>query len=421
MEQSAPSGNKRLFARPLTFRSAFWLIVLVNSIVVVAIHAHYMRPWNPVLSHDTRAYFYPSQEALNAPSGLVDGVVASFGIPRYILGDPDTPNAAQAKPVFVIMLLLWGELYRGITGPQTFPNHQAYSDWIIASVWLMFLSLAGLGFYTQHPWIGLITANIMSLSTWALTAIYFNSYTAISIALFSMVLLLGYKPSPARLWAAGAICALLLLINQSYAVLIAGFALMLLVQIPLLRLTPPKLALKLARAPARRTPLLRPAHFVLGLASVFVVAWVLALAVSAHTGIRWLSPVETLFHYLARSGGERTEHFAAYDGSLFFTVLSHYSLVVTGAAAAVLAVLLCTRPASGIAKPEQFSSIGLFAIPALSAMFLIDIRYGPKFSRSYVLLYPSPFDVGVDSREVSRRCKPEMDGRRVCRCGALCR
>jgi hypothetical protein len=116
----------------LSLKSDFiiWIVFCLSAAVCALFLSTTAARWNPILSHDTRIYYFPTQEVLNSNYTWQDILIRPFAIDSSV----KAPSASEAKPVFVVALRAWGVVYRSFTGDSNpFPNHREYSSFILAT------------------------------------------------------------------------------------------------------------------------------------------------------------------------------------------------------------------------------------------------------------------------------------------------
>lgn len=356
-------ANERQNMAKITMRF-FTALAVLGTVAILVWAGLNARSWNPALSHDTYVYYYNEMGKLNS-SEQHNIITDPFKVP---LGTTE-PDAAQAKPVFVALLNLWHTGYKWLDSSLVFPDNQVYSNFIFATFVLAFLSLVWLGWMLGHPMPGLLAALVALVNVWALTAVYFSSYTAISIFFLSIAFGLIYKKKPAALITAGALMAADVLINQSVTVFMVSYA-----------------GLTLFIPNTLRQRLYSLMYYICGIA----LAWgafesiILVENIKAH----WLymPQYKVLLAYLTRSKTELSTYFTVYDHSLFPLIIwkfSHVFSAVFIVSMVVAFVILGRKGRTFWGRPEA----ALLFIVFLTLM-LIDWRTGPKFSRTYFLVFP---------------------------------
>ncbi len=375
---SVPSQRgKRLLRHPLG------ALLLCSALTGVG-HALLLGDWNPFLSHDTHYYYGPTLTVLNQPGwGYRTLLVKPFFRPDR----DDWPMADEAKPVFVCALRLWHLGWKRWVQPDVvFPDPRAYAAFVVATCVLAFLSLGLLGWKLGNPWVGILTGLAILWGPWGLSACYFTTYTAFSLALFcGAIVLLLCRPAAASL-AGGIVVSLSLLSNQS-----------LLACLPAL----PLIVLFRQGREGRWKAARALAAFGLGIILPFAVGeilgatgWVRALVETPSIQ----TPLGVLRRYLARSGVDHREYLPAFRRSFFLMLSFLNSRVLTAAGAGVLLLFagaLLRRAwrekAAGVwrmlADPALRDSL-LVLLPGLAALLVIDGRTGFKFSRSYFVALP---------------------------------
>ncbi len=218
------------------------------------------------------------------------------------------------------------------------------------------------------PWIGLLSAWSSMLTPWMITASFFSTYTALSLAILisAIIALVHERPRPGL---AGALIFANLFINQSITVFaVACLAFII-----------------LPKKDTWRNQLRRIFEFAIG----FVIAWLafegVILLQRIYTEKQWLFLWQILERYLARSINERLEFFSVYEHSLLFYMLWQHSKFLSFTLTAGLAAIFYSAVRNQMFFNSQFKGLLVFC---LVAVLLIDARVGPKFSRTYVLLLP---------------------------------
>ncbi|HET6897823.1 MAG TPA: hypothetical protein VFK70_05735, partial [Vicinamibacteria bacterium] len=338
------------------------------TVVLFAMLGLRARQWNPVLSYDTATFYYPA--LIERPQGSLSAALSAYLV--HPLSKDDEPRADQAKPLFVFLLRLWHEGAALLT-PRVlpFPNDRTYSDFITCSYVLAFLCCCVLGACARVPFLALAAAGMTFFSPWMICASYFNSYLAPSLVLFVLSVFLLVCPRPFPL-AAGVLCGLNAQINQSTLAFV------------------PAMVVLLASRPIRRRDFAAGAlRFGAGFGAVVLMTDAAIRVTDALTGGDYLPQSVVLFSYLRRSFIDLREFFDVYRGltgaSLFPRMLWEHSAVLSGTAALLAAAALLGPRRGGIAVDRAAVSLALF----LSAgLLVIDLRDGPKFNRSYVLVLP---------------------------------
>ncbi len=372
-----PHRGKQILGHPLA------ALLLCSALTGVG-HTLLLGDWNPFLSHDTHYYYGPALTILNQPGwGYRTLLVKPFFRPAR----DEWPMADEAKPVFVCALRLWHLGWKRWVQPDVvLPASRPYAAFVIATCVFAFFSLGLLGWKLGHPWVGILTGFAVLWGPWGLTACYFTTYTAFSLALFCAAVVLLLCRSAWASLAAGILVALSLLSNQS-----------LLACLPAL----PIIVLFRQGKEGRWTAGKALAAFVFGTILPFAsgeilgrTAWVQVLV----GGPSIQKPLGILRLYLARSQVDHVEFLPAFRHS-FFPLLSYLnSRVLTAAGVGVLLVfagfiLLWIQQGriagllKKVAEPAMRDSL-LVLLPGLTALAVIDGRTGFKFSRSYFLALP---------------------------------
>jgi hypothetical protein len=369
--------GKRILVCPLG------AILLCSALTGVG-HTFLLGDWNPFLSHDTHYFYGQTLTPLNQPGW--PGYRALFVKPFFRPASEDWPLADEAKPVFVCALRLWHMGWKRWVRPDVvFPDARAYVAFVIATCVLAFASLCLLGWKLGRPGVGILTGFAVLWGPWGLSACYFTTYTAFSLALFcAAVVLLLCRPATASL-AAGILVSLCLLSNQSLLACLPALPLFILLHKG-----------REGRWKAGRAL----GAFALGVILPFTICEILGLTgcVQALVGPAVQTPLGILQRYLARSRVDHVEFLPAFRRS-FFLILSYLnSRVLTVAGAGILLALAGSvlwwawrGKAAGLlrklADPEMQNSL-LVLLPGLAALAVIDGRTGFKFSRSYFLALP---------------------------------
>lgn len=342
----------------------FVSLAVLFTVIILALVGQNARNWSPSLSHDTYEYYYKEIEKLNVPENQ-NIFTNPFKVP---LGTTE-PNAAQAKPVFVVLLNLWHTGYKWLDSALVLPDNQVYSDFIFASLVLAFLSLVWLGWILGYPLLGLVSSLVAFVNIWALTTVYFNSYTAISFFLLSIAFGLIYKSKPLGLMAAGALIAADVLVNQSVTVFLVSYA-----------------GLTLFIPNTLRHRLSSLIYYLFGLAIAWVTFESIILVENIKAHWLYMREYKVLLSYLSRSMTELSTYFSVYDHSLFPLIIwkfSHVFSAVFVVSLVVTVVIISKNGRSFFDRPEAALVFVLFL-----TLILIDWRTGPKFSRTYFLVFP---------------------------------
>ncbi|HEY7428802.1 MAG TPA: hypothetical protein VH682_31520 [Gemmataceae bacterium] len=341
------------------------------------------------MSADTYWFYGPTLTLLNQPEwpGFRALFVRPFFRPADQVLQPEEPRADEAKPVFVCALRLWHLGWKRLVRPDgVLPDPVAYEAFVITTCALAFLSLGLLAWKLGHPWLGIATGFAVFWTPWGLTACYFTTYTAFSLALFcGALLLLLCRPTTASL-AAGILIALCLLSNQSLLACLPALPLLILFRQG-----------KEGRGKAA-TALIA---FGLGILLPFAILEILGETswvqeVVGSTAIQ--KPLGILKLYLARSRNERLQWLPAFDRSFFLTLSRLNSHVLSAVGLGIILVfaraVLCwtwqgrlAGLRQKLADPDVKNGL-LTLLPALAALLVIDGRTGFKFSRSYFLALP---------------------------------
>lgn len=370
--------GSRILKHPLS------AILLCSALTGVG-QSFLLADWNPFLSCDTHYFYGPTLTLLNQPGW--PGCRNLFVRPFFRPGVDEAPRADEAKPVFVCALRLWHLGWKRWVRPDiVFPDPGAYAAFVIASCALAFMSLGLLGWKLGHPWLGIATGFAVLWTPWGLTACYFTTYTAFSLALFcGALLLLLCRPAAASL-AAGILVSLCLMSNQSLLACLPALPLFVLFHKG-----------KEGRWKAARALIAFGLGMILPFAvleSLGATRWV--QAVMGGTPIQ--RPLGILKLYLGRGRTERLQFLPAFDHSFFLTLIFLNSWILSAAGVGVVlvfagAVLRWTwlGKAAGLWRKLADPAVqnGLLALlPGLSALLVIDGRTGFKFSRSYFLALP---------------------------------
>lgn len=341
----------------------------VVTVVLLSMLLLRARQWNPALSYDTETFYYTALIQERPQSNLA-AALSSYLVHPFTNGDE--PRADQAKPLFVFILRIWhGTLSVLHPGALPFPNHRTYSDFITCSYVLAFVTCCLLGARAGVPFLALGAAAMTFFSPWMISACYFNSYTALSLVPLVLSVFLLMAPEPAPFWA-GALCGLNAQINQSTLAFVPGMVIL--------------LASRPIRVRGFAAGALRFAagFLVVGLATDAAIA-----AVDAATGMDYLPQSVVLFSYLDRSFAEFRFFFDVYRGrtgaSLLPRMLWEHSAVMSGSALLLLGAALLGPRRGGISVDRVAVCLALFLS---SALLVIELRDGPKFNRSFVLLLP---------------------------------
>jgi hypothetical protein len=321
------------------------------SVALFAVLSHVAR-WNPAQSYDTRAYYYPPFHSAMARIFSPGDFVASLLTPA----DVTRPSADRAKPVFVALSEAWSLAFGG--SYRSFVAFEIFT-YLLASLAFLWLG-ARLGWLGPAFW----SWAVVFLNPWTLFVLFFNSYTALSLALMFLVfgLMLGRRQHP--FWA-GIASFLLVFTSQSATVLCAGLFGALVV---------------LGMRDRRELGAL--GKYVTGGLVAWGVAEGLVLVTNVATGAGYGLFFEVLTRYLARSGTERSEYFAAYDEPVLLLIFWFCARAALGLVASS-AFLMWSRRRQAWSEP-WFPLM----VAVVIAKVLIDLRVGPKFPRTYVLLFP---------------------------------
>lgn len=339
-------------------------LAVLAAIAVFVLVGRSARDWNPALSHDTCVYYYQEIKKLNGP--VQNSIVTNpFKVP---VGTTE-PDAAQAKPVFIVLLNLWHTGYKWLDSSLVFPDNRIYSDFIFSTLVLALLSFAWLGWRLGYPWLGLLSGLIAFVNAWALTVVYFDSYTAVSFFLLSIAFGLIYKKRPVGTLVAGALMAADILINQSVTVFMVSYA---------------GLAFFLPNTLRQR--LYSLACYLCGAALAWLSFESIVLAENITNNWLYIPVYKVLLSYLNRSMTELSVYFSVYEHTLFPLMVWKNSVVFSvGFVACLVVTVVAMRKKwrSFLDRPE--TSL-LFVV--ILTLILIDWRTGPKFSRTYFLVFP---------------------------------
>jgi hypothetical protein len=324
--------------------------VLASSLALFVVLSHAAR-WNPAQSFDTSAYYYPRFHAalrIHSPGDFVASLLTPADVTR--------PLADQAKPVFVGLGEAWSLAFGS--------SHRSFAAFEICSYLLASLAFLWLGARLGWLWPAVWSWAVVFLNPWTVFVSFFDSYTALSLALMFLVFggMLGRRQHP--FWA-GIASFLLVFTNQSATVLCAGLF---------------GAVAVLGTRDGRGFGAL--GRYVAGGLVAWGVAEGLVLATNLATGARYSLFAVVLARYLARSGGERTEYFAAYDEPVMLLLFGF-------CARAALALIVASVLPMWRRRREAWSEPWFpLMIAVVIAKLIIDLRVGPKFPRSYVLLFP---------------------------------
>ncbi|OSM06805.1 hypothetical protein [Magnetofaba australis] len=194
------------------------VISLFLATLVTFVAYKIVTPWNLHIAQDT--WFYTDvQHVLNDEhAGWFEKYVDPFYTAR-ILTFPEPDNA---RPVFVVLVRAWSELYASLFDVDVFPDRDAYFSGIFFSFWLMFLTICYLGYRGGNLTIGIVAATLSVVSPWALIYLYYPSYTPISIFLFTVGILFILRRTLPSYFLAGVMFWMTILVNSSHIVFIAA-------------------------------------------------------------------------------------------------------------------------------------------------------------------------------------------------------
>lgn len=349
----------------------YFFLALFFALAVSWIAMRLILPWDPRMSYDTAAFYFPSQEIVGHPNGSLREI---FLNPFYI---PDSGHidAGESKPVFIVALRLWGLFYHVMNPSQPVPNAGEY----YAFMFLTVLFLAGMFFMLshalRHPGMGFWACAIVLVSPWHLIYLYYPAYTQFSAAIYLGALVLVIKNTPRTIFAAGIVSVLALLSNSSVLVYIPGLAVL------ILYLNSASLRLAL-----RRTWI-----FLCGGIFVFAFFEMLQALVPAYRQAS--SPLDTLAHYFRVSLTEN--HFGAgvipkYPGMMLLILKENSILgfVIMLAGAVLLFSKIAKTGWIEIVRKKRFQSIMIPFLPAILAVFMIDCGPSVQLGRSYFIAYP---------------------------------
>src|SRR5262245_39339782 len=159
--------------------------ILLCSALTGLGHAFLLGDWNPFVSADTYWYYGPTLTLLNQPEwpGYGQLFIRPFFRPEDKVPRPEHPRADGAKPVAVRALRLWPMGWKRRVRPDlVLPDPAAYEAFVITTCALAFLSLGLLSWKLGHPWLGIATGFVVFWPPWGLTACYFTTYPAFSLA-----------------------------------------------------------------------------------------------------------------------------------------------------------------------------------------------------------------------------------------------
>lgn len=335
---------------PTGFSRSAVVAACAASVALFVVLWHAAR-WNPAQSFDTSAYYYPHFQSARAHIGSLTDLVTSTLTPADAM-----PRADHVKPVFVGLSAAWSLAFGN--------SHRSFAAFEIFTYVLASLAFLWLGARLGWLWPAFASWAVVFLNPWTVFVSFFNSYTGLSLALLFLVfgLMLGRRQQP--FWA-GIASFLLVFTSQSATVLCAGLFGALMV-----------LGLR------DRREFVALGWYVMG----GVVAWGFAeglvLATNAATGPKYSLFVEVLARYLARSGTERSQFFAAYDAPVML-------LIFWFCARTALALIAASAFLMWQRRREAWSEAWFpLMVAVVIAKVLIDARTGPKFPRTYVLLFP---------------------------------
>jgi hypothetical protein len=357
---------------------AIGLSVITYAILILGT----VRSWNPSLSHDTFVYYYPriTQTAQEFDTH-------GFGSVLKVPYERIEPDAADAKPIFVLIIKAWHAVYAMLNpGSLPYPNNQVFSDFVSFTLVLLFGSICWLGVVLGNPWVGILSAWCSMLSPWMITATLFSTYTApsLSILIWTIIALIHDSPRPA---VSGTLTFTNLFVNQSMTVF--AIACLAFIFCP--------------RFVTRKDQLRNLVRFAAGFLLVWLTLEGIIFLQRVQSGQEWLFLWQILKRYLNRSLIERSEFFVVYDGGLLFYVLWQHSKIFTFTLLAGLAAICYSAARSRLFLDPRYKALVVFC---LMAVFVIDARVGPKFSRTYVLLLP--FITLLSVRCVAQFVKPRQ-------------
>jgi len=311
-----------------------------------------MRAWNPILSHDTYAYYEPAMHSSWADSFLVD---------RSVTDLPERPNAAEARSVFMSQLKTFSSVHE----KMGFPQKYQISDFIAVTTTVLFLVF--FWFSTRmvpFPY-ALATTVLVFVNPWAFSAYYFSTYLAYSMIVLILVLYFLFLLKRPIL--AGVGIALGLKVNLS-VLLLYVFA----------------IGFEVLRQGSQG--LKNVWKVVLGIGVTLLVFEIPILLVNLIQKKDYLSQVDLIRRYLMRSLSERIVSHQP-PGTSFFLhhlQLDSFALVLLFVTGMVLMLVHVVTSRRAVLKSPAF----MISLVALCALIAFDARSGPRFSRSYLVFFP---------------------------------
>jgi hypothetical protein len=338
-----------------TFKLGFLASATLAAVVLLIFVGVAAERWNPVLSHDTKHFFYPTTADMDDGLGPMDFVQPFLtNISTY------WPDSHDVKPVFVVALKVWHGLYHYLDPYLTYPNHHVFSRFLTFSIVLTLLSFVFWGYGMGVPALGLSAGLLSIMNDWALPTYYFNSYQAAS----TLLLVLAYANLHTLLCRpilAGVLMSMNVMVNQSATVFCVSLLAPFVVQ----------------RRPEWRKVL----KFLVGAFGFWLSTEILVGIFRLVHGISYQWRTTLLLHYLDRN---RTDQIQEVHKKFFAWIyLWNFSSILT--VLFILGALLCIWRFY-LRKSDAIERALLVTIAATT--LLIEVRTGPKFSRTYALLLP---------------------------------
>lgn len=309
-----------------------------------------MRAWNPLLSHDTVVYY---ERAVNA------GFAKSFFVDRRVTDFPEHPDASEARSVFVASLNAANSFHHALGFTKHFfADYIAFTSVMAFAIFLLFVAqFMPLGFAA-------LSSVIIFINPWALSAAYFSSYVSVSIFLFIAMLWFLYV-SKKPFWG-GVFLALNIWVNLSF---LQFFLVLMLVELFREKKQWFRHALRIGA----------------GSAVVCLVLEAIVLFTNLIHKTDYLSQLDIIRRYLLRSLHERTNAFQTPGTSFFIEHLQLVSLPFLIFVSSGLVLFLW----NAIRKKRESLKDPLFLLfmSSFVALLLFDFRAGPRFSRTYFVLF----------------------------------
>lgn len=178
---------------------------------------------------DNLQYYFPHQGKILGTGAPADNPVT---IPELLIapffrvvGNTTDVLVHEAKPVYIVVLRLWGWLYRAVRPTAEFPSAFEYMLFVALTAWWMSFATWLVADRLGFRWIGLAAAVLLLSNGWQTIYLYLPHYTQFSTALLLCAFLQCLGGTPRATFTAGIVGSVALLSNNALLVYLPGMAL----------------------------------------------------------------------------------------------------------------------------------------------------------------------------------------------------